>query len=143
MTPSPSRRPRGLTLIEVMVASAVLGIMGTLAFGVLMTTLATQDDSLEVQQRYHAGRIAIERLRQYRSAVVTAEAMIWHHGYKGLDAALKAIEAEPDDFRERVRADLVARLAADRYQRFKQADVFERALLLELWSRRRGQMIRA
>lgn len=88
-------------------------------------------------------RIAVERLRQYRSAVVTAEAMIWHHGYKGLDAALKAIEAEPEDFRERVRADLVARLAADRYQRFKQADVFERALLLELWSRRRGQMIRA
>ncbi len=88
-------------------------------------------------------RIAIERLRQYRSAVVTAEAMIWHHGYKGLDAALKAIEAEPEDFRERVRADLVARLAADRYQRFKQADVFERALLLERWSQRRGQMIRA
>lgn len=88
-------------------------------------------------------RIAVERLRQYRSAVVTAEAMIWHHGYKGLDAALKAIEAEPEDFRERVRADLVARLAADRYQRFKQADVFERALLLERWSQRRGQMIRA
>lgn len=88
-------------------------------------------------------RIAVERLRQYRSAVVTAEAMIWHHGYNGLDAALKAIEAEPEDFCERVRADLVARLAADRYQRFKQADVFERALLLEQWSQRRGQMIRA
>lgn len=88
-------------------------------------------------------RIAVERRRQYRSAVVTAEAMIWHHGYKGLDAALKAIEAEPEDFRERVRADLVARLAAERYQRFKQADVFERALLLERWSQRRGQMIRA
>lgn len=88
-------------------------------------------------------RIAVERLRQYRSAVVTAEALIWHHGYKGLDKALKAIEASPDDFRERVRADLVARLAADRYQRFKQADVFERALLLDCWSRRRGQMIHA
>jgi len=89
------------------------------------------------------GRIAVERLRQYRSAVVTAEALVWHHGYKGLDTALKAIEEEPEDFRERVRADLVARLAADRYQRFKQADMFERALLLERWSQRRGQMIRA
>lgn len=88
-------------------------------------------------------RIAVERLRQYRSAVVTAEALVWHHGYKGLDTALMAIEAEPEDFRERVRADLVARLAADLYQRFKQADVFERALLLERWSQRRGQMIRA
>jgi len=55
---------RGLTLIEVMVASAVLGIMGTLAFGVLMTTISTQDDSLEVQQRYHSGRIALERMRR-------------------------------------------------------------------------------
>lgn len=88
-------------------------------------------------------RIAMERLRQYRSGMVTAEAMIWHHGYKGLDAALKEVEAEPEDFRERIRADLVARIAADRYQRFKQADVFERALLLERWSQRRGQMIRA
>jgi hypothetical protein len=87
------------------------------------------------------GRIAVERLRQYRSAVVTAEALVWHHGYKGLDTALKAIEAEPEDFRERVRADLVARIAADRYQQFKQADVFERALLLDCWSRRLGQMI--
>ncbi len=59
-------------------------------------------------------RIAVERMRQYRSAVVTAEAMNWHHGYKGLDAALKAIEAEPEDFSERARADLVARLGADR-----------------------------
>lgn len=83
-------------------------------------------------------RIAVERLRQYRSAVVTAEALVWHHGYKGLDTALKAIEAAPEVFCERVRADLVARLAADRYQWFKQADVFERALLLERWSRRRG-----
>ena len=84
-------------------------------------------------------RIAVERLRQYRNAVVTAEAMIWHHGYKGLYGGLKAIEAEPEDIRERVRADLVACLAADRYQRFKQADAFERALLLEGWSQRRGQ----
>ena len=29
----------------------------------------------------------MELFRQYRPAVVTAEALIWHHGYKGLDAA--------------------------------------------------------
>jgi len=35
-------------------------------------------------------RAHAETFRQYHAAVVTAEALIWHHGYKGLDAALKA-----------------------------------------------------
>ena len=38
-------------------------------------------------------RAHVETFRQYRTAVVTSEALIWHHGYKGLDAALKAAEA--------------------------------------------------
>lgn len=80
-------------------------------------------------------------LRHYRAAVVTAEALIWHHGYKGLDAALKAAENPSGDLREDVRAELVAKLAADRYLCLKHADVFERAAMLEVWSRRRGQMI--
>ena len=84
-----------------------------------------------------------ERVRQRRVAMVTAEALIWHHGYKGLDAALKAVEAPTGNLREDVRADLVARFAADRYLRFKKADLLERAILLERWSRRPGQMIRA
>ena len=87
-------------------------------------------------------RAHVETFRQYRSAVVTAEALIWHHGYKGLDAALKAAEAPTGDLREDVRAELVAKLAADRYLCFKHADLAQRAAMLELWSRRRGQMIR-
>jgi hypothetical protein len=73
--------------------------------------------------------------------VVTAEALVWHHGYNGLDAALNAAEAPTGDLREHVRAELVARLAADRYLYFKQADVVQRAALLARWSRRKGQMI--
>jgi hypothetical protein len=69
------------------------------------------------------------------SGVVTAEALIWHHGYKGLDAALKASEARTGDLREDVRAE---KLAADRYLCFKHADLAQRAAMLELWSRRRG-----
>jgi hypothetical protein len=87
-------------------------------------------------------RAHVETFRQYRAAVVTAEALIWHHGYKGLDTALKAAEAPTGDLREDVRAELVAKIAADRYLCFKHADVFERAAILEVWSRRRGQMIR-
>jgi hypothetical protein len=48
-------------------------------------------------------RVHIETLRQYRSAMVTAEALVWHHGYKGLDAALKAAEAPTGDLREGTR----------------------------------------
>ena len=54
-------------------------------------------------------KVPVELLRQYPVAVVTAEALVWHHGYKGLDAALKAAEAPADDPREAVRAELVAR----------------------------------
>jgi len=87
-------------------------------------------------------RAYVEMFRQYRTAVTTAEALIWHHGYKGLDAALKAAEAPTGALREDVRAELVAKLAADRYLCFKDADLAQRAAMLEVWSRRRGQMIR-
>lgn len=44
-------------------------------------------------------RAHVETFMQYRAAVVTAEALIWHHGYKGLDAALKASEVPTGDLR--------------------------------------------
>jgi hypothetical protein len=83
----------------------------------------------------------VEAPRQYQSAVVTAEALIWHHGYKGLDAALKAAESPTGNLREDARAELVARFAADRYMQFKHADLATRAALLDDWSRRPGQLI--
>jgi hypothetical protein len=91
---------------------------------------------------WRAVRVYAETARQYRGAVVTAEALIWHHAYKGLDAALKAAEAPTGDLREDVRAELVARLAADRYLCFKHADLAQRATMLERWGGRRDQMIR-
>lgn len=91
---------------------------------------------------WKAVRVYAEIARQYRSASVTAEALVWHHGYMGLDAALKAVEGPAsDDVKEVVRAELVARFAADRYMTFKHADMVGRALLLERWRRRRGSMI--
>ena len=53
-------------------------------------------------------RVHAETLRQYRSALVTAEALVWHHGYNGLNAALKAAETPTGNLREDVRAELVA-----------------------------------
>lgn len=55
---------RGLTLVEVAIAAAVTSILGMLAYGVMMTTVTTQEDSLSMQERYHGGRVALERLRR-------------------------------------------------------------------------------
>jgi antirestriction protein ArdC len=94
-----------------------------------------------LRQAWAFAQAQIETVRQYQAAVVTAEALIWHHGYKGLDAALKAAEAPTGDAREDIRAELVARIAADRYLRLKEASLIERAALLQAWSQRNGQMI--
>ncbi|PIE65532.1 MAG: hypothetical protein CSA24_02540 [Deltaproteobacteria bacterium] len=45
-------------------ATAVTAILGTLSYGVMMTAISTQEDALIVQERYHAGRIALERMRR-------------------------------------------------------------------------------
>ncbi len=55
---------RGMTLIEIVVAVAAMSLLGTLAYGVLMTTIRTQEDAQTIQERYHAGRIAIERMKR-------------------------------------------------------------------------------
>jgi hypothetical protein len=90
---------------------------------------------------WYGFRVAAEILRQYRAAIVTAEALVWHHGYKGLDAALRAAETRTGNVREDVRTHLIARFAADRHMQFKRVDVFGRAQLLEYWRQRKGQMI--
>jgi hypothetical protein len=90
---------------------------------------------------WFVARATAEVLRQYRAAIVTAEALVWHHGYKGLDAALAAAETRTGNLKEDVRANLVARFAADRYMQFKHADALERARLLDYWRRRKWQMI--
>jgi hypothetical protein len=57
-------RERGLTLIEVMVATALWVLLGTLISGIMFSTLSTQRAILDVQERYHAGRVALDRLRR-------------------------------------------------------------------------------
>lgn len=55
---------RGMTLIEVMVASALWVLTGTLIAGIMFSTLTTQNNILDLQGRYHAGRVALDRLRR-------------------------------------------------------------------------------
>lgn len=58
------RGERGMTLIEVMVASALWVLTGTLVAGIMFSTLTTQQGVLDLQGRYHAGRVALDRLRR-------------------------------------------------------------------------------
>lgn len=71
--PLPSRRAslratvrgeRGMTLIEVMVASALWVLTGTLVAGIMFSTLTTQNNILDLQGRYHGARVALDRLRK-------------------------------------------------------------------------------
>lgn len=53
-----------MTLIEVMVASALWVLTGTLVAGIMFSTLTTQNNILDLQGRYHGARVALDRLRK-------------------------------------------------------------------------------
>lgn len=63
MTVSARSGQRGLTLIEVLVACAVTVLLATVTYGVVFTTIRTQEDAITVQDRFHAGRVALEHMR--------------------------------------------------------------------------------
>lgn len=62
--PRTRRRRRGFTLIEMMVAMALLSIMGVMTFSSLITTIDAQDAGRTMQERYHAARVTLERMRR-------------------------------------------------------------------------------
>jgi hypothetical protein len=78
----------------------------------------------------------------YRSAVVTAEALAWHHGKRGVEMARSAAEGPHSGRMAAFQARLVADLTADRYECIRHSNTSGRYNLAESWARRRGQMIR-
>lgn len=67
MSPRPrrgGRGQRGMTLIEVVVALGIWGLMGTMVAGIMFSTIDTQESVLGLQARYHAGRVALDRMRK-------------------------------------------------------------------------------
>lgn len=80
--------------------------------------------------------------RAYRAAVVTAEALAWHHGRRGVEMARSAAEGPHLSRWEAFQASLVARLAEDRLDCIRHSDTSSRYELANAWARRRGQMIR-
>ena len=57
-------RRRGMTLIEVAVAMAILGVMGILAYGGLSITLKSQKRADVLHERYHAARVFLTRFKR-------------------------------------------------------------------------------
>lgn len=55
---------RGMTLIEVMVSVAILALMGVLIYSTLAMTIKAQRRATAIQERYHAARVTLERLRR-------------------------------------------------------------------------------
>jgi general secretion pathway protein J len=66
MAPLPrrARRTRGMTLIEVMVAVAIMALLGVMTYGIVFTTVRTQDEAMRMQDRFQSGRVALERMRR-------------------------------------------------------------------------------
>ncbi|MDP6945226.1 MAG: type II secretion system protein, partial [Myxococcota bacterium] len=57
-------RRRGMTLIEVAVAMAILGLMGILAYGGLAITIQSQKRADVLHERYHAARVFLTRFKR-------------------------------------------------------------------------------
>jgi general secretion pathway protein J len=59
-----ARNIRGMTLVEVMVAVAIMAMLGAMTYGIVFTTVRTQDEAMRMQDRFQSGRVALERIRR-------------------------------------------------------------------------------
>lgn len=55
-------RAAGFTMLEVMVALAILSMTSAILYGSLSVTLGSQREINKMQERYHAGRVAISKM---------------------------------------------------------------------------------
>lgn len=73
MTALGSTRRRGFTLLEVMVAVAIIAMLGVLIYGAFMGMTRSRQNMVNVADRYQQGRLAIDRMsRELGGAFISA-----------------------------------------------------------------------
>ena len=66
------RSEQGFTLTEIMIACAILGMIGTLSFGTLRSSVDARERTLQVTDRYHQVRQSMLRMtREIQSAFLS------------------------------------------------------------------------
>ena len=69
---SARRSEQGFTLTEIMIACAILGMIGTLSFGTLRSSVDARERTLQVTDRYHQVRQSMLRMtREIQSAFLS------------------------------------------------------------------------
>lgn len=63
MMPRPTASQRGMTLIEVMVAVAILAVMGFMVYGGLYISIRSQERAEVLHERYHSARVFLGRIK--------------------------------------------------------------------------------
>ena len=53
---------RGFSLTEILIAVAILGMMGTMTFGTFNSAVNSREVALEIAEREHEVRLALERM---------------------------------------------------------------------------------
>ena len=81
--------------------------------------------------------------RRYKAARLEAEALVYHHGERGLAVALARAEAAMGEVHEvRCYRQLVASIAQRQHRLLSSSDTATRYEIVRDWERRPGQMIR-
>jgi general secretion pathway protein J len=67
-----ARRVRGFTLVEIMVATAILAMIGTIIYGAMTASVRGRQTAYRLQERYQTARIAMTKmLRDLESAYIS------------------------------------------------------------------------
>lgn len=59
-----SRRPSGFTLVEILVATAILAMIGVIIYGAMTASIRGRQTAYKLQERYQTARIAMEKMRR-------------------------------------------------------------------------------
>jgi type II secretion system protein J len=85
MKPLPVRKPAGFTLIEIMMAMAIFGLVMAAIYSTWMLIVRGSKVGLEVAARAQRERVAIQTIEQALNAARSFQGDLQHYGFYGLN----------------------------------------------------------